>query len=348
MRKQMAVITLGLTLTLAVTGCIERKEKIRVGENGAVSYRLEYSGDPGDFESGDALPSERGGWRVEDHLESNEKGEKKQFRVAEMRVERGGEQPGDYAIDDEAAEVSLRFPTSLTIERRQDGVYYHFARRYEPRPYAHYDYYRKLLDKKDADGDSEHKNLEDMSESELTETLTRLRGIEALQRAEYVRAGAEALGDRWPVDTELHLRQALIHCFEQMDPAPLVALLRDPASDSRDMAIERESQRIISESREALEDEMQKLNIPRRERDEFFAAYDVEEHRRQVTEDISDERFQIEVEMPGEIIAHNGASVKGSTVTWEFGGEALLDRDERILVTSRVVKNTPAVEDNGR
>lgn len=333
-------------LLALLPGCIERKEKIRISDSGAVTYRLELSGDPGDFDAGDALPTERGGWRVEERTEVNDDGEKKRFLVAERRIERDAEQPGDYAEDDEMAEIALRFPTTLTVERREDGVYYQFARSYAPRAAARYDYFRKVLE--NSSNAAMKKNLEEMSEAELTDVLTRLRGVEALQRAEYVRAGAEALAERWPLEYELRLRQSLIRCFEQMDAAPLVALLRDQASENRDKAIEREAQRIVELAREALEDELQALDVPRREREQFFAAYDLEEQRRQVTEDISDERFVVEIEMPGEIVAHNGLSAKDATVTWEFGGQALLDREERLLVISRVAAGERPVTESER
>jgi hypothetical protein len=68
----------------------------------------------------------------------------------------------------------------------------------------------------------------------------------------------------------------------------------------------------------------------------FRQRFDFHRKAWKVTEDLNDERFTIRVEMPGQIVAHNGDNRAGNIVTWTFAGEFLHDRTIELLVTSRV------------
>ena len=72
----------------------------------------------------------------------------------------------------------------------------------------------------------------------------------------------------------------------------------------------------------------------------FFDGYALEKKRREVTEDLQDEKFEIRIQMPGQIVAHDGDEVEGSTVTWKFDGKAMNDRPQTVRVTSRVGPRT--------
>ena len=56
-----------------------------------------------------------------------------------------------------------------------------------------------------------------------------------------------------------------------------------------------------------------------------------------VTEDLSDDAFEITVELPGTVMATNGAvGADGRSATWSFSGEELRDRGLELLVSSRL------------
>ena len=69
----------------------------------------------------------------------------------------------------------------------------------------------------------------------------------------------------------------------------------------------------------------------------FWQAYELEQARRVVTEDLSDERWDIRVKLPGEVVAHNGERIEKGMVIWEFPANMLQDRDHVLMVTSRLV-----------
>ena len=45
-------------------GCVKRIEWLIVKPDGAVVVTIKYEGDKGDFDKGDAMPSEQGGWKI--------------------------------------------------------------------------------------------------------------------------------------------------------------------------------------------------------------------------------------------------------------------------------------------
>ncbi len=130
-----ASLLIGWALVGALAGgCLERKETVRVGRDGSVELRVGITGDPDDFETGDALPERSAGWRVRDRDETDPRGRPRRHRVAAMRVEAGRPLPDAYTRpDDPQYDAALHFPTTITMKRRSDGTYYHFRRVYARR-----------------------------------------------------------------------------------------------------------------------------------------------------------------------------------------------------------------------
>jgi hypothetical protein len=342
MRANRSLMGLGLAFAavlLLTPGCLERKETIRIDRDGSVRMRVELKGDPGDFATGDALPDEKAGWRVQEEVRTKDDGKEEQLRLAEQRFLPDEPLPDSYA-DPRGPnyETALQFPTTLTIERRPDGTYYHFKRVYRARPNAPYVYYQQLFEEK-------LKQFSGRSPAELTtderrEFVGLLRTIEGLKQAEYVRAGAAALEEEWPQHYGLLLRQALLDYFERQDLEPLLELLGMPQSEERDAEIDRLSKEFLDGIPAVLTEQLKKLRVPRAAMDTFFAALETEEARRAVTEDLNDEKWEVRVEMPGEIVAHNGHSLDGPAVEWIFDGKALMDRDQSVMVTSRLTRHS--------
>ena len=57
-----------------------------------------------------------------------------------------------------------------------------------------------------------------------------------------------------------------------------------------------------------------------------------------VTQDLEDENFKVRVTLPGMVVSHNGESRFGNTVTWEFDGKDLRDR-EMVLIARSVISH---------
>lgn len=326
-----ATVLVGLT----VAGCLKRKERIEVQSNGDVRIQLEYVGDPGDFDTGDAMPSERGGWSVKDEDTRSDDGKEERTRKASIRVQRGKSLPETFAEEGQPAEATaLRFPTEVTIEKRSDGTYYHFKRTYEAREHARYQIHMKQLQGSGQDP-LEGKDLSELTQEDRQQLVEKLRAAEAFKRAEFLETACDAMKE-WPQDRRLLLRAALLDHYKAFDVADVVELLGQPASPERDASINRMGERMSSGAREALDRRLEEMKAPRREVEEFFAAMDEEEARRTATEDLNDEVFEISVKLPGEILGHNGVGTDDGEVKWEFSGEVLMDRDHILMATSRV------------
>lgn len=323
---------------LLIPGCLERKETIRVDRDGSVQIRVEMEGDAEDFASGDALPGKHTGWKTQEETEVDDEGKETKRRVATRRFSAGQPLPDSYADPDGPQYgIALMFPTTLEIEQRQDGTYYHFKRVYEARAQARYEVYRELFEDifKDLD-ELAGKDPAELTDEQRTRLVEMLRLLEALKRAEYVAAGAEALEGEWPQDYGLLLRQALMDHFQHADNADLVELLGQPDTPERNEAINTFGDDLIAAGRDLLREELVELRVPPHQIELFFEAHDEEQARRAVTEDLEDETWEVRVEMPGEIVAHNGTDCDETGVTWGFPGKAVYDRDHVLMVTSRV------------
>ena len=53
-----------------------------------------------------------------------------------------------------------------------------------------------------------------------------------------------------------------------------------------------------------------------------------------ISADLGDDRFQITVHFPGEVLGHNGTSSTPTSVTWSFDGKALRDRHLELLASA--------------
>ncbi|MBI5863187.1 MAG: hypothetical protein HZB38_01475 [Planctomycetes bacterium] len=323
---------------LFLAGCLERKETIHVAPDGSVAMHVNLSGDPGDFDAGDALPSRESGWQIEMRREKDANDKEQQILETTREFGHSQELPDAYVEqNDERYDASLHFPTAVTIERRRDGVYYHFKRTYKAREQARYNAVREqnpeLFAEIEGFGGKDPAELTVEQRSKIVEAL---RKTEAAKQVEYLLAGVEAMKDRWPQHFGLLVRQTLLDEYKKLDPRRVADLLAEPASESRDAEINETGQRVLVAGREAVHRMLRNLDVPSREIDQFFAAADREEKRRIVSEDIGDERWTVRVQMPGEIIASNATSLDNGVAEWAFDGKLMYDRDQVLMVTSRV------------
>ena len=327
---------------LLLPGCLERKETIRVVRNGSVEMLVELRGDVSDFETGDALPTRQTGWRTKDELETKDNGDQEKHRVATRKFSAGVDLPDSYAAEDDPQYgIALLFPTEVEIERRRDGTYYNFKRVYQAREFSRYNIYHEQL--KDEVKEVEQlgeKNPEELTDEERARLVRVLRTLEALKQTEFVAAGAEALEDEWPQHYGLLLRQAVLDHFEQADMDEILALLAEPQNEERDASVSELGDALIATMHEVLIEKMRELRIPHDQMEVFFESFDEEQARAAVTDDLNDEQWEVRVELPGEIVAHNGIEVEGREVVWKFSGEFLHDRDQVLMATSRVTRDT--------
>jgi hypothetical protein len=331
----MLTLTAASLVLLLSAGCLERKETITVHRDGKVDFVSDFEGDPGDFTGGDPLPTDELGWAVEDSVKKEDDKETRR-RMAKLTVAAGKPLPDAYVrADDPLREIALRFPTDVKVEKRSDGVYYHFRRVYKGREHARYAVHQKVFQENEQIKALTGKNPEELTSDERRLILSGVRDAEAGKRAEFLIAGFEAMKDRWPQHYYLVARETLLDSFAQADLEPLVTLLGEPEAPGRDIKIDEYSKEWLARADEAVTEVLRSLGAREAEIGAFYAAVQKEEDRHAVTEDLGDETWSVQVNLPGELIAHNATKIEEGAPIWEFKGDGLHDRDQILMATSR-------------
>lgn len=338
-------------LVFALSACVERKERLSISPAGGVLYDVIHSSESlNDLYEGDAVPRMAGGWLAEQDVTKNEE-EKETFRLTARTVfGPGDELPGNFALrTDGDAEVYLQFPTELTIEERGDGTYYHVARVYGGRAWAEIEALRqqhveyplrdiKKVDDEDWTLDQRIAVLRALASFEIHKMLT-------FARAAFMDVTPEAAQDGW-----LAVRAELLDCVERLDYQSLAELI-EPVGDSQEPERRMQEQERRKEMIEAETAKFKQMTVERMkealgdlagytglQKSSFMSRVDSLSRFHEITEDVSDDTFEIAVEMPGTIIGSNADGVSGRTATWTFTGEMLRDREIELLVSSRVLK----------
>ncbi len=211
------------TSFVAIAGCVERKETIRIAPNGAVSMALEYTADPGDFDTPVAFPSPESGWVVDRRSEFDDKGKEMVILTSSRAFAPREVLPSNFAAKgDRDASLYLQFPTTIRVEQRADGTFMHFKRVYIPREWAQIEYWRDRLIGDDIKklGD---KQLVDLSIEEKARIVRAFATFELFKHMELAKSAIEKLGDRVPQDTWLRTRMILTGQYEDMDWEAFVA-----------------------------------------------------------------------------------------------------------------------------
>jgi len=218
------------TNVVAISGCVERKETIRIWPSGAVSMALEYTADPGDFDTPVAFPSAKSGWSVDRRSEFDNEGKEKVILTASRQFAPREALPSNFAAKgDRDASLYLQFPTTIRVEQREDGTFMHFKRVYQPRTWAQVEYWRDRLIGDDIKklGD---KQLADLSIEEKARIVRALATFELFKHMELAKSAIEKLGDRIPQDTWLRTRMILTGQYKDMDWEAFVAQFEADAS----------------------------------------------------------------------------------------------------------------------
>jgi hypothetical protein len=319
-------------------GCLERKETIRVAPDGGVHVEIQYSGEPEQMETADALPSDASGWPVRRDVELDKDGKEVVTLTAERRFQPREDLPRNFAPkDDPDADLYLQFPTSVQIERRDDGLYMHFRRTYLPRAWANIQYWQdQIIDddiKKRAD-----KPVEEMSEEDRVMIVKAFAGFEFYKQLELLSVAMRRLGAEVPQDVWLRARAALLETAEATDWDAVVARVVGLPEDQRDKAFEAESQKLLEGTHRAFAAELAAAGkFSELQMERFEAAFTRAKKEHQITHELSAHAFKTTVFMPGEVVAHNADKIDDDgAAEWEFGGDAFRDRPFEMMITSKL------------
>lgn len=331
------VLSAAAGLALFAGGCLERDETITVRSDGTTEFESEFRGDLEDMNRGDALPLAGGMWQVSQWETKTPSGGTDHVRRAMVSVAPGGGLPESYAGAGDAA--SLRFPTSVTHERRGGDTFVHFSRVYRARVYAPYSVSQRTLEHDSRTSELLKADPRTLTDQDRVSLLGSFRRVELEKQAWQVRAAANALADR-PQDLRLRVMDGALSRARTYDLADATKLMAMPQSEERDAALAAIAEDFLSIVSKDLSGALDRENLRPEELAAATAAFELERARREVTEDLRDERWEVRLKLPGEIVAHNADEVREGTLVWTFDGNALLDADRELLATSRISSPT--------
>lgn len=338
--KRMNIMAGMLLGVIWLSGCLERKETITIREDGSIKFAIAHSSESwDDMYLGDAWPRLEGGWFAESSSVVDQEGKETFHLTAEMTLPAEAQLPADYEIPlDPYPATSAKFPTSLTMERRNDGTYYHFKRTYAARKWAYIAALREEIKERlglNAEA------LQPVGKDNPQRQRTELRALAEYEIVKLEKFAGEALKDvqpDLPQDVFLAVRAALLEQSKELDFELLMELIAGAEDDPMfEEELAEEAEEFEVKAMDAIARALREGGyLSGSKTREFFRRFEWHQVYFQVTEDLADDAFMITIVMPGEIIGHNGDKASGSSVTWEFTGERFRDRDYDLMVTSRV------------
>lgn len=324
-----------------IAGCVKREEKITVARDGRVTIELDIEGKPGEMECGDAWPSAASGWNMTYETRHDEHDGDLKAMHSLRTFEAGETLPRSFAApNDPDAAMYLDFPTEVKIEDREDGTYYHFHRVYSPRPFQRIHYAERAYI------DDEVKKLaetpvEQLPDEQKLKILRAFAKVESAKLVDLARIALSESGLNVAQDHWLLARKAALDVYDAIDWDAILTIYQESSTEARDARFARESDRVRDEAAAAM---LSTLRKTAKLSDESTARFErkltAEQRRFDLTNAISGHSFGVAVELPGELIAHNGKDVTNGAATWEFSGEDFRDRAFELMASSRVAKGS--------
>lgn len=339
LRSKLIVTSLAM---LVAAGCLERKETITVMRDGSTEIALAYKGSPEDFGTADSLPSSAAGWNVS--WESRKNGDDEERVLRSRRAfAAGAELPGSYAADDDAdGDLALAFPTTIHIEGRPDGTYYHFRRTYTPRAWSDVRYWNDHFINDDIKKLGE-KPSENLTLEERVKIMRAFANIVSHEQAEHARAALAEIDPELSPDRWLAVRRAVLDVYDSIDFDEFLRKYAHLPKEERDKAIDLEGDEYEARAKNAMTQVLRDAaGYDAATAELFLEAYNRADRRHKITDQTGGHTFKIRVLMPGEIVAHNASSVNEDGAYWEFDGSAFRDRAYPVMITSRVPRSVDA------
>lgn len=347
--KLACLIVSSLATSFVLPGCVERKEHLVISPDGSVLWQVDMRSDSlDDLLNGDAVPTPGGLWIVHQGEERDDDGNVTHTLAAETAFAPKRKLPDGFGTQqDQADGLSLSFPTSMTMERRKDGTYYHFIRRYEPRPWQNINALREeYLQGAAGSVGADPATWTPEQRMGLTQAFARFEVEKAIAFARA--AWLESLPLE-PQDRYLAVADDLRSMLLTMDYARLSNLLVPPANpaeqEALSAAIKLEGQQLQAEIAARLGAAAQNPEVGALDGSQataFLAAFDKQRRIFEATEDLNDDGFEITLQMPGIVVASNASQlnggVSGNTVTWKFKGEQLHDNSIELIATSKLAR----------
>lgn len=337
-----------ITAIGAGVGCVERKERLVISPDGSVLWQVNMRSDTlEDLLTGDAVPTPGALWIVRQEQERDEEGRVTHILNAETAFAPRRKLPQGFGRPQSIEEQTcLAFPTTITFEKRRDGTYCHFTRRYEARAWREIETLREQYVENVAGGlVDDPAAWTPVQRLNITQALVR---FEIEKHIHFTRQAWLATLPDEPQDGYLKVADSLRSIMLTMDFARLSNLLAPPEEGGQipegaiEQAIKIESEQLQATIIAKLQEAAQQAGLEGSKANALLAACETQRRIFAATEDLNDDGFEIEVEMPGVIVASNAeqvdGGVSGNTILWKFKGESLHDNAIELIATSKIAR----------
>jgi hypothetical protein len=248
--------------------------------------------------------------------------------------------PSTFATpNDPDAALALSFPTTVRVEQRPDGTYYHFKRVYAPREWSFVRYWHDRFVTNDIEKLGA-KPKDQLSVDEEVRILKAFVDAAAHEQAEVaVRALRQSLPHAAP-QASLAARAALLKVYQDIDLPDFVKRYKDMPESEHSQAFTKECEQIVADGLNAFAESLKEsaaLDVGGEQ--QFRMAYDRARKELDITEQTGGHNFKITLRMPGQIIAHNADRLSedgDGAIEWVFNGEAFRDRAHELSAVSFV------------
>lgn len=351
---------------LLTVGCVKRMERITIAPDGRVTIAVTIEGRPNELEGGDAMPSKESGWDVKRTTKIEEHDGKKEETLvidASQSFEPGAPLPETYAApDDPDVELYIQFPTRVWMEKRGNDTFVHFKRIYSPRPWNFIQFWETSIFNDDLKKLAQ-KPVEELTDEDRVKILRAFGSVEAHKQLELAAIALRRVAPDHAPDVWLKAREALLNSYENVNWQALASIhalaekeqgdqmledsimwvhpeddmTRRVAEDKKNERFEREHRKIEADGREAfLRSLKEYAGFNRTKVEAFEKEWSRARRHYDITGASGGHAFEVRVNMPGEVIAHNATAVDDEGYKWEFTGEAFRDRPFELLITSKL------------
>lgn len=351
LRFGFAGLAMAVVLVSGVLGCVRRKETISIAKDGRVAIEVQHEGSTQEIKRTEMDVWRSSGWKVEfdetvkRDAETGEDKVEEHKLTAAMSFEPGAELPDHWPTEDDAdTDLQLHFPTTVTVEQRGGDTYYRFHRFYSPRRWAYIEYWKHRLLENDEAKQVREKPFEELTDEEKLQLARAFLMVEGHKQAELVTAALDECEPEMAVEDRTLVQQSLLDVYRKAAEhfADPMKQCIDLEEEQRNDCFEQHVQRLLSEGGDAVGSVLRKaLGLSPAQ----LLAYEQSQRRAsdyyRISNTIGGHRFDIEVKLPGTVVAHNADKIEtqadGTTVArWDFDGTAFRDRTHELIVVSRL------------
>ncbi len=318
-----------LALPMLFAGCIKRAEMIAVMPDGGVELITQINGNRDDVlggselngKVGDPPPSADSGWTIynmetkqsfkigekndSDNNNDSDEDEDEINLLATMSLKPGAQIPQTYAAKNaKGADAATRFITTLEIEKTTDGTYYHFKRKYIQRRWAPFEYHRKRILESDEIKKLMGNNPEAMSARDRETVITAMIDVESEQLIELLGLAIEDGNKNVPQLARLAAVKRIreITSEPELNQKVMAAMMTTNGTQDTTELEQDLHRRVDAAVAKSLTD-AGTLNAVASATVHSMQAF---RRKLQVSEDLEDENWFVQVILPGSIIAYNG------------------------------------------